>query len=150
MCVPKRRENLGILLWFTSAWYYIRQVNTVTQDSILLFVFKIIITISFILIRKVFSESRQFLVFENIFKTSWGSLEEVYKMFLRRFLDAFIISSRCLERWTFVRLGKQEIATLKMFSRPVQDMSWRRFEGVLETKKCLLDSFKLQAGINVV
>ena len=54
MCVTKWRENLGILLWFTSAWNYIIHANTVTQDSRLLFVYKIITTISFIVIRKRF------------------------------------------------------------------------------------------------
>ena len=56
MSALKRRENLGNLLWLASELNYDKNVIIIIQDSSLLFVFKIIvITISFILIRKRFS-----------------------------------------------------------------------------------------------
>ena len=78
----------------------------VAQDSRLLSIFKIIITISFTLIRRrifwVMALSWQFLVFQDTFKTSARSL--------RRF-----------RRWKVSRLKKQEIVILKTSSRRLED-----------------------------
>ena len=78
----------------------------VAQDSRLLSIFKIIITISFTLIRRrifwVMALSWQFLVFQDTFKTSARSL--------RRF-----------RRWKVSRLKKQEIVILETSSRRLED-----------------------------
>ena len=70
---------------------------------------------------------------EDVFKTNIFALsitlQEVFKMSLRRLA---ITSSR--------RLGRRKIATLKTCWRRLRDMSWRRIQDVLKTKKCLLGS----------
>ena len=47
MRVPKRRQNLGNLLWLASTWNCNRNVLIVTQYSKLLFTFKIVIATFF-------------------------------------------------------------------------------------------------------
>ena len=112
VCSQKTRWNLVNLLWLVSTSNYNRDVIMVAQDSRLLSIFKIIITISFTLIRRrifwVMALSWQFLVFQDTFKTSARSL-------------------RRLRRWKILRLKKQEVVILKMSSRRLEDQkifSW--------------------------
>ena len=75
MRAPKRRFNLGNLLWLASPWDYKKNVIIVVQDSRLLFVFMIIILNSFILI---WNE----LLFRHIFETQIDIQTQIRKNFI--------------------------------------------------------------------
>ena len=76
-------------------------------------------------------------VLQDVFKTSLqDTLQDVFKTSLQ---DVLKTSSRCL--------GWREIVTLKTFWRCLQDMSWRRLEDVLKTKKCLLGNILFGRGV---
>ena len=124
--VPKTRKNSGNLLWLASAWNYKRNI-TVTQDSRLLLVFKITITISFILIIKWFFSGMTSSLLANHLQDIFKTPQDALKMSWRHFQD--IAESKKL----YILEGK------KLFcSRCLQGLFKTCLEDVLETTKRLI------------